>query len=105
MSLACFECLRSGSFNTLIIFSKDGKFDPEKPVSHYSSFYTDCAKFEDFRVVKASRFMVVEEKGFQDSWNTGTDGDTLRETRHKLVNDVALAARLPRIFGELLKII
>ena len=103
MSLACFECGREGAFKILILFASDGNFDPEKPVSHYSNFYTDCAAFGDFKEVKKSRFMVVEEGEFQDSWNTGTDGDKLRETRHKLVDEAALAAKLPRIFEALLK--
>ena len=49
MSLACFECGHRGAFNTLIIFDKDGKFDPEKPVSHYPNFYTDCANLSKSR--------------------------------------------------------
>ena len=103
MSLACFECNRIGAFNTSIIFDGDGNFDPQKPVSHYPNFYTDCATFDDFREVKESRFMVVEGRDVQDSWNTGTDGDKLRETKYKLVDEAVLAAKLPRIFEALLK--
>lgn len=103
MSLACFECMRGGSFNTLIIFDKDGSFDPDKPVSAYPNFYTDCATFDDFAEVETSRFAIVEEGRPQSSWNTGTDGDKLRETKYKRIDEAALAARLPRIVGALLK--
>ena len=103
MSLACFECRRGGVFNTLILFAKDSNFDPEKPVSHYPNFCTDCAAFGNFEEVQTSRFAIVEEGGFQDSWNTGTDGDKLRETKYKLVDEAALAAKLPKIFEALLK--
>jgi len=103
MSLACFECGEIGSFNTLIIFNRDGNFDPQKPVSHYPNFYTDCVAFADFEEVKKSRFMVVEERGYQDSWNTGTDGDKLQETKRKFIDEAILATKLPRIFKALLK--
>ena len=103
MSLACFECKRGGAFNTILIFDKDGRFDPEKPVSHYSNFYTDCANFGDFEEVETSRFAIVKEGELQDSWHTGTDGDKLRETKYKLVDEATLAARLPKIFGALLQ--
>ncbi|MEK7532732.1 MAG: hypothetical protein AAB579_03990 [Patescibacteria group bacterium] len=103
MSLACFECRRGGAFNTLVLFASDGDFDPEKSVSHYPSFYTDCAAFGDFKKVEKSRFMIVEERESQDSWNTGTDGDKLRETKYKFVDETTLAAKLPKIFAALLK--
>lgn len=104
MSLACFECRRGGVFNTLILFAEDGNFDPEKPASHYSNFYTDCAAFGDFKKVKKSRFMIVQKREFADSWFTGTDGDKLRKTKCKLVDEVALAAKLPNIFAALLRV-
>jgi hypothetical protein len=103
MSLACFECMRNGTFNTLIIFDKDGKFDPQIPVSHYSNFYTDCASIGDFKRVSSSRFAIVQEKTHQDSWNTGTDGDKLQETNYKLIDEADLAKKLPRIYGALIK--
>ena len=103
MSLACFECRRVGAFNTLILFTIDGKFDAEKPVSHYSNFYTDCLNFNDLKEVKKSRFMVVEEERFKHVWNTGTDGDKLQKTKYKFVDEATLAAKLPKIFAALLK--
>lgn len=103
MSLGCFECGRGGAFNTLILFTSDGNFDVEKPVSHYSNFYTDCATLNDFKEIKESRFMVVKLKCFQDSVITGTDGDKIREAKHKLVDETTLAAKLPGIFEALLK--
>ena len=47
MSLACYECERGGSFDTLILFSENG-FQDTTPVSSYANFYTDCASVDDF---------------------------------------------------------
>src|SRR3989344_7630074 len=99
MSLSCFECERIGAFNTLIIFARDGNFDPEKPVSHYHNFYTDCAAIGQFKKVQTSRFAIVQLERFNYMWNTGSDGELLRETMYKLVDEVTLAEKLPKIFG------
>src|SRR3989344_2586557 len=77
MSLSCFECERIGAFNTLIIFARDGNFDPEKPVSHYHNFYTDCATIGQFKKVQTSRFAIVQLERFNYMWNTGSDGELL----------------------------
>lgn len=101
MSLACFECNKIGSFNTLIIFEEDGAFEEGKLIAHYRSFYTDCASFSGFEPVAKSRFMIVQEKAYQDSWNTGSDGDVLKQTHHKFIDEVALQKKLPKIFAAL----
>ena len=103
MSLVCLECNCIGAFNTLVIFDSNGKFDPQKLVSDYSNFYTDCATFDDFSEVNESRFMIVEERKSQNSWNIATDGDKLHETRCKLIDENVLAVKLPRIFKELIE--
>ena len=98
MSLGCFECKQMGAFNTLILFKPKGRFNKEKPVSSYSNFYTCCASFNSFKAVKKSRFMIVEEKSFADSWNTGKDGDKLKDTKFKYIDEKELEAKLPNIF-------
>lgn len=103
MSLACFECYKIGSFNTLIIFASDGKFDSEQQVSHFPNFYTDCATFSDFEAVTESRFMIVEDVDFHSQWSTDTGVGKLRETKCKLIDEKTLALKLPRIFAELLR--
>ena len=104
MSLGCFECREGGAFNTLIIFEPHGKFDIEIPISHYRNFYV-CFRcsggFYGFDEVEKSRFMIVLERDFQGSWNTGTDGDKLKETRFKLISENELERRLPNIFKKL----
>lgn len=101
MSIACRECGRVGSFNTLVIFQADGKFDLKKPVSHYANYYTDCANFDDFPQVEASRFMIVQQRESDDRLFTGTDGDLLEQTEHKLVSEKELQEALPTTFSKL----
>ena len=103
MSLACLECNQIGAFDTLIVFHPKGNFDPEKPVSRYPNFYTDCAKLGDFKEVKSSRFMVVKQRGKNDSWNTGNDGPKISETASKLISEDELRKKLPKIHAALLQ--
>jgi hypothetical protein len=105
MNLVCFECNSGGAFNTLIIFDNEGEFDPEKPVSQYHNLYTNCADFGNFKKVKKSRFAIVREGEFHDSWlfTVTTDRVRLREMKYKLIGETELAKRLPKIFKELLK--
>jgi hypothetical protein len=101
MSLACRECGKIGCFNTLIIFHSEGKFDPSKPISRYSNFYTDCVNFDDFTPVEKSRFMIVQERKSQDSWNRGSDGDLLSEAEYKLISEETLRQKLPITFSQM----
>lgn len=101
MSLACLECNRIGSFNTLIIFEPEGRFDTGKHVSSYPNFYTCCASLADFTEAEQSRFMIVEEREYQDVWHTGTNGARLGKTRHMRVNEAELQRKLPKIFERL----
>ena len=103
MSLACFECGETGSFNTLILFSKNGKFNVKKEISEYENFYTCCAKIDSFEAVKKSRFMIVETADSESSWHTGSDGDTIKKTRHKLISEEELEKKLPKIYRDLVE--
>lgn len=101
MSLACYECDKCGSFDTLIIFSKDQSFDEEKNVCNYKNFYTDCASIDDFEPVEKSCFAIVKEKSSSGSWFTGSDGSKLKETKFFLIDEEKLKGKLPRIHGAL----
>ena len=102
MSLACFECNRIGSFDTLIIFDPKGTFNPTDEISHYANFYTDCARITTFKAVEKSRFMIVKTKGYEDSllWAMPC---ILSETEFQFVDESELEKRLPKIFAALKK--
>lgn len=100
MSLACLECKRNGSFNTLIV--KVGEdFDPQRPISHYPNYYTCCASFNSFREVKKSEYMVVEIISHASMWHTGNDGERFDEVKCRFISKNALKKLLPKIHKAL----
>jgi len=101
MSLGCFECESIGSYNTLIIFNKKGKFDKKKPTSNYPNYYTCCADFRSFERVNKSNFAVVKLKEEIDHWLTGNDGALLKNTKFKLIKEEAVKSLLPKIYKAL----
>ena len=103
MSLACRECNSHGSFDTLILFSKNGKFKSEEAVSHYQNFYTDCANIDDFTAVSRSKFMIVKTKTAESCWNTGNDGSALSDCEIKRISARELKERLPKTYKAFLQ--
>lgn len=101
MSVACLECNRIGAFNTLIVFDAKGVFDLDVHVSSYPNFYTCCASPADFKGAVDSKFMIAQTIEYLDRWNTGTDGERVRDTEHKRIDEAELRRRLPRIFEAL----
>jgi len=105
MSLGCFECRKiGGAYGTLILYSKDGKFDMSKPLSHYDNFYTCCAYESDFKELKRSKFAIVEQGYAEDSYLTGHDGPLLKDVAvFKKVSEKELMKSVPKIVKALKK--
>jgi hypothetical protein len=103
MSLACRECNSHGSFDTLILFSKNGEFEAKKPASHFENFCTDCASIDDFTAVTKSKFMIVKTKTAESCWNTGNDGPALSDCETKRISARELKQRLPKTYKAFLQ--
>lgn len=103
MSLACWECRQIGTFNTLVLFERDGAFDLSKETSEYPNFYTCCASFHDFKTVGKSRFMVVEQPLLESQWSRSANKGSIAQAKYKLVDEAELRARVPKICETLAK--
>jgi len=101
MSLACYECQKTGFFDTLIIFKKDQKFEGEEFICNYKNFYTDCTSIDDFEPVEKSCFAIVKEPTNQGAWFTGNNGAKLKEVKFFPIDEEKLKEKLPRIYGAL----
>lgn len=99
MSLACRECDRVGSFDTLIIFSPNGRFNTKKNVSDYRNFYTCCAtigSFDEIPRSRRSRFMIVKE-GSRSSSFLNPNQSRICDCDIKRISEEDVASRLPNI--------
>lgn len=101
MSLACYECLKGGSFDTLIIFNKDKEFSEEKYICDYENYYTCCASTDDFEPVEKSNFAIVKEPTSKGCWFTGNNGSRLKEVTFFPIDEEKLKEKLPRIYRKL----